>query len=151
MEPPGSPNHSRPRYSAGRILAVTLGLAVAGAVCGAVAGVLALSTSLVLSHDFEHLEEPLLFAVAATLGAMVGTACVPISYWLLLQGIPLGRAFGGLTIGATVGAVAGWFLPRSFAHGDGILITGAVGFLGAAVILRISHPREQPVVPNPRG
>ena len=130
------------RYRAGRILAVTLGLAVAGAVVGAVAGALALVASLILSQDVEHLKQPLLFAVAATLGAMVGTACVPLAYWLLLQRIPLKRAFGGLTVGATIGGVVGWFLPRSFAHGDGILITAAVGFFGAAVVLRISHTRD---------
>ncbi len=127
------------RYSPARILAVTLGLAVAGAVFGGVAGAIALAISLVLSRDYGHLNEPVLFAVAATLGAMLGTACAPLAGWLLLRRVPLGRAFGGLTVGATLGGVAGWFLPRSFAHGDGVLIAAALGFLVAAVVLRIRH------------
>ena len=130
------------RYSAGRILMVTLGLAVAGALLGAVAGVFTLATCLIVAGDFEHLKMPLFFA-AATLGAMVGAACVPPAWWLLLQRVPLGRAFGGLTLGAIVGGVAGWLLPRSFAHGDGILITAALGFFGAAVVLRVVAGRER--------
>jgi hypothetical protein len=132
-----------PRYSLGRVLAVTLGLAAAGAVFGAVAGALALATGLVLSGDYGHLDEPVLFAIAATLGAMLGVVCAPLAGWLLLRRVPLGRAFGGLTVGATLGGVVGWFIPRSFAHGDGILIAAALGFLAAAVVLRIWHARER--------
>ena len=129
------------RYSPGRVLAVTLGLAAAGAVFGGVAGAVALAISLVVSRDYGHLNEPVLFAIATTLGAMLGAGCAPLAGWLLLRRVPLGRAFGGLTVGATLGGVVGWFLPRSFAHGDGILIAAALGFLGAAVVLRIRHAR----------
>ena len=130
------------RYSPGRILVVTLGLSAAGAVFGGVAGAVALAISLVLSRDYGHLNDPLLFAVAATLGAMLGAGCAPLAGWLLLRRVPLGRAFGGLTVGATVGGVVGWFLLRSFAHGDGILIAATLGFLAAAVVLRIRHARD---------
>jgi len=130
------------RYSAGRIFAVTLGLAVAGTVFGAIAGTLALGTSLVLSQQFDGFTKPLLFVVAATLGAILGAGCAPLAGWLLLRRVPLGRAFGGLTVGAIIGGVVGWFLPRSIAHGDGILITAAIGFLCAAVVLRIRHARN---------
>ena len=58
------------RYSPGRILVVTLALAVAGAIFGAVAGAVALGVSLILSQEF-HRFEPLLFAVAATVGGYV--------------------------------------------------------------------------------
>jgi len=51
---------------------VTLGLTAAGAVFGGVAGAVALAISLVLSRDYGHLNEPVLFAVAATLGACSG-------------------------------------------------------------------------------
>jgi len=71
---------------------------------------------------------------------MLGAGCAPLAGWLLLRRVPLGRAFGGLTVGAIIGGVVGWFLP-SFAHGDGILITAALGFLCAAVLMRIRHAR----------
>ena len=129
------------QYSPGRILAVTLGLVVAGAVFGGVAGAVALAISLVLSQEYRHLTEPRLFAVAASVGALLGAGCAPLAGWLLLRHVPLGRAFAGLTVGATLGGVVGWFLPRSFAHGDGILITAALGFLGAAVVLRLRYAR----------
>lgn len=130
------------QYSPGRIVAVTFGLVVAGAVFGGIAGAVALAISLVLSQDYGHLRESRLFAVAAVIGALLGAVCAPLAGWLLLRQVPLGRAFAGLTVGATLGGVAGWFLPRSFAHGDGILITAALGFLGAAVVLRIAHSRR---------
>jgi len=130
------------RYNPGRIVAVTLGLSLAGAIFGGVAGAVALGISLVLSRDFGRFNEPLLFAVAATLGVMLGAGCAPLAGWLLLRRVPLGRAFGGLTVGAIVGGVVGWFLPRSMAHGDGILIAAALGFLCAAVVLRIRHARH---------
>ena len=128
---------------------MTLGLSLAGATFGAVAGVVALAISLLLSGEFRLLGEPRLYAVAATLGVMLGAVCAPLAGWLLLRYVPLGRAFGGVTIGAIVGGVLGWFLPRSFAHGDGILIAAAFGFLCAAVALRIRYARH-PVDLAPR-
>jgi hypothetical protein len=65
------------RYSLGRILGVSLGLAAAGAVFGAIAGAVALATGLVLSGDYAHLDEPVLFAIAATVGAMLGQCAPP--------------------------------------------------------------------------
>ena len=128
------------RYSPGRIIAVTVGLAVAGAIFGAVAGAVALLISLTLTQQFDQLRELPLFAVAATLGAMLGAGCGPLAGWLLLRRLPLGQAFAGLTLGAIIGGVVGWFLP-SFAHGDGILVTAAIGSLCGAVVLRIRHSR----------
>ena len=130
-----------------RVFAVTAGLVVAGAVFGALAGVAALAISLLLTGEFRGRLLPEVFAIAAVLGAILGAVCAPIIGWLLLRHVPLGRAFSGLALGATVGGVAGWFLPQ-FAHGDGILIVAAVGALGAAVVLRIKHARA-PVPRDP--
>ena len=126
----------------GRIAAVTAGLVVAGVLFGALAGAAALALSLLLTGEFGGRLLPEVFAIAAALGAMLGAVCAPIAGWLLLRHVPLGRAFGGLAIGATLGGVVGWFLPRSFASGDAILIAGAVGALCAAVLLRIMHARD---------
>jgi hypothetical protein len=123
-----------------RVIVVTAGLVVAGIVFGALAGVAALAISLLLSGELGSFK-PEVFAIAATLGALLGAVCAPIVGWLLLRHVPLGRAFGGLAIGATLGGVAGWFLPQ-FAHGDGILIVAALGALCAAVLLRIRHARD---------
>jgi hypothetical protein len=130
------------RYRPARILAVTLGLSVAGAVFGAVAGAVALVISLVLTRQFDLLADPVLYGVAGTLGAILGAVCAPLAGWLLLRYVPLGRAFAGLTIGAVVGGVIGWFLPRSIANGVALLITAALGALCAAVVLRVTHARS---------
>lgn len=106
------------RYSAGRIFAVTLGLAVAGTVFGAVAGTLALGTSLVLSQQFDGFTKPLLFVVAATLGAILGAGCAPLAGWLLLRRLPLGRAFGASPSGRLSAASS-----AGFSQGQSLMVT----------------------------
>jgi hypothetical protein len=129
------------RHRPGRVLAVTLGLAVAGAVFGGVAGAIALVISLMLTREFSFLADARLYAVAGTLGAILGAVAAPLTGWLLLRYVPLGRAFAGLTVGAVVGGVIGWFLPRSIANGDALLIAAALGALCAAVVMRVRHAR----------
>jgi hypothetical protein len=118
---------------------VTLGLSLAGVVFGGLAGVAALTINLLLTDEFGLHRVAAVYAVAATLGGMLGAVCAPLAGWLLLRYVPLGRAFTGLTIGAVIGGVIGWFLPRSIAHGDALLIAAALGALSAAVIMRIWH------------
>jgi len=140
------------RYSPGRIVAVTIGLAVAGAAFGGIAGVLVLGTISVLTPGFEAFGEPLLFAVAATLGALLGAGCAPLAGWLLLRRVPLGRAFRGLTLGTIAGGVLGWFVPLPVDKVNRSLIAGALGFLCAAIIMRIrqARPPSDPA-PNQDG
>jgi len=120
---------------------VTLGLSLAGIVFGGLAGVVALTINLLLTDGFGLHAVPAVYAVAATLGAMLGAVCAPLAGWLLLRYVPLGRAFAGLTIGAVIGGVIGWFLPRSIANGDALLIAAALGALSAAVTMRVWHRR----------
>jgi hypothetical protein len=128
------------RYTAGRIIVVTLGLVAAGVGCGAVAGVVALAVVAVI-EDPRPFSDPILFAIAATLGAMVGAVCVPICWWLLLRHVPPGRAFSGLTLGGIVGGVVGFFVASSSTR-DEILLVAAAGFFTAAVVLRMAHPAD---------
>jgi len=129
------------RYTAGRILVVTLALVAAGVGCGAVAGVVALAVVAVLAEP-RPFSDPVLFAVAATLGAMVGAVCVPPCWWLLLREVPRGRAFGVLTLGGIAGGVVGWFVASSSTR-DEILLVAAVGFFAAAVVLRKAHRADR--------
>jgi hypothetical protein len=133
------------RYSPGRIIAVTIGLSFAGIVFGGLAGAVILAIVLVVSQKLDSLTEPRLFAIAATVGAMLGAVCAPIAGWLLLRYVPLGRAFAGLTVGTIVGGAIGWFLQVSADRGNALLIAATVGFLGAAVVLRLWHVRQSSV------
>lgn len=135
------------RHSPGRIVAVTIGLSLAGAIFGGIAGGIVLGIVLLVSEDFDRFGTRI-FLVAATLGAMLGAACAPVAGWLLLRRVPLGRAFGGLTIGTILGGVFGWFLPISMNKGDRSLIAGAVGFLCAAVWLRSMHTQARSDQPS---
>ena len=130
------------RYTPGRVIAVTLGLLAAGMGCGAVAGATALAVIAALARDSRPFDDPILFAVAGTLGAMVGAVCMPVSWWLLLRRVPLGRALGGLTLGATAGGIVGWFVASS-SRRDDILIVAALGIFAAAVALRFLHGRRE--------
>jgi hypothetical protein len=128
------------RYTPGRVLTVTLGLLLAGIGCGAVAGAVALAIVSLIRQEYRPFSDPILFAVAATLGAMVGALCIPVAWWLLLQRVPLRRALIGLTMGAIAGGVAGWFVVSS-SRRDDILIVAALGIFVAALVLRFFHGR----------
>jgi len=135
------------RYSPGRIVVVTIGLAVAGAAFGGIAGAVTLGTVLVLSQGF--IEAPRILLAGATMGALLGAGCAPLAGWLVLRHVPLGPAFGGLTLGTTVGGVVGWFIPTlgwliptSIDKSSRSLLAGALGFLCAAVVLRIRNARH---------
>jgi len=131
------------RYSADRIVALTLGFSALGALFGAIAGAFAIPVTMALAWDFSRVDDHRVYVIAAVLGAIVGAACAPFAGWFLHRRVPLWRAVAGLTVGAVVGAGGGWFIPTSFAHGDGILIAAALGILGAAVVLRLWCARDQ--------
>src|SRR5688500_16738356 len=97
---------------AGRIIAVTLGLSVAGAVLGAVAGAMAFALSLAIGGSSDLLfGEPLkLLTIPAVLGGVVGALLAPAMAWLLLRHVPLGKALAWSTVGTVAGGVLGWRL-----------------------------------------
>jgi hypothetical protein len=129
---------------------VTIGLSVAGAGFGAVAAVAALGIAFVLSGGLADFGPLRMWIAPAFIGAVLGAVCAPLAGWILLRHVPLGRAFGGLTLGTIVGGVVGWFLPSLFDPFDQTITVAAFGFLCAAVLLRIRHARaeSQTVTPD---
>ena len=117
-----------------RILLVTVGLSFGGAVLGALAAAVATTFVVVginvMNHsDFAVTIAPLL--VAAVDGAALGAILGPITAWLALRQVPLGRAFLTATIGTTVGALLGTLLPLGSTAG------AVLGFVLASAWMRL--------------
>src|SRR4030095_4740199 len=83
--PPARGDVTLTRYRPSRIVAVTLGLSLAGVVFGALARVVAVTINLLLTDEFSLHRVAAVYAVAATLGAMLGAVCAPVAGWLLLR------------------------------------------------------------------
>lgn len=136
----------------GRIIAVTLGLSIAGAIFGAVAGVIALVVLIVLSGGAQDSRSPPILEMAvlpAMIGAGLGAVGAPAIAWLLLRYVPLGKAVAWSTVGSVVGGVAGWSLATVLDRANhaidtglatqakGVILGAVAGFLAAALILRL--------------
>ena len=135
------PGMTLTRYSRKRLVAVTLGLSGAGALFGGVAGAVALGVGLALTGSLS-LGDIGILLIPGVIGAALGAISAPLAGWLLLRRVPLGRAFGSLTLGTILGGVAGWFLAVSF--DTSILppiVAAGLGFVTAAVILRLKYSR----------
>jgi hypothetical protein len=114
-----------------RILAVTVGLIVAGAVLGATAGALALAIALTLTEGQVYGLE-----FAGAFGAVLGAVTAPVVALVLLRRVPLGRMFVGLTSGTVVGGVFGWIVAVVPDQVGSALLSAFVGCLAAAVSMR---------------
>ena len=89
----------------GRVLAITFGLAVAGAVSGAASGILAIEA---ISGSVAGALAPLQFVAAAcAIGAGFGAVVAPALAWSLLRRVALGRAIAGIAAGAGFGGAVG--------------------------------------------
>ncbi len=122
-----------------RILAVTAGLAVAGAIVGAIAGAAALAIwglfvqgppSGAVGNGFGSF-----LAAGAGIGALFGVVLGPAAAWLLMRTVPLGRALFGTAVGTVIGGVAG------LALGLNPIAMPVAGFLAAALALRVTAGR----------
>lgn len=121
-----------------RILAVTAGLAAAGAVVGGVLG--GLLVSLLMLLDGPARWEAIGFLAGAEFGAAVGFVLSPIAAWTLMRTVPLWRAIGETAIGTTVGAGIGLVLQPSFrVIALSPIVLGVVGFAAAALRLRLFY------------
>lgn len=128
-------------YSPLRVVAVTLGLSGAGALFGGLAGSVVVSVGLALGGRPPLLDLGFLL-VAGVVGGILGAVCAPLTGWMLLRRVPLGRAFGNLTLGTVVGGLVGWFLPHAFdAMVVQTMVAAALGFLVTAIILRLLYSR----------
>jgi len=114
-----------------RIVAVTLGLVVAGAVFGAIAGALALAISLTVMGT-----EVFALTFAAFVGGVLGAVTAPVLGWLLLRNVPLGQMFAGSVGGTVVGGIVGWFVVVSSYGIEGALYGAFIGCLMATLVLR---------------
>ena len=128
----------------GRALSVTLAIAVVGAIIGGVVGGLLFAAWRSLHWISIGLGERgmRVIAVGAAGGAGLGAALAPLTSWVFLRRVPLGKALLQTTIGTTVGAAIGlavdslgpsygFIIPAS-------LIGAIVGFLAAATRLRFA-------------
>jgi hypothetical protein len=115
---------------------------MAGALVGAVLGVMAMALLGLLTYGFsDMLNASVLFPAAAIFGSLAGASLAPLSAWLLLRRVSLGRAIGHTAAGTAIGVLIGFGMGRVFNWG--ILnpaILGIVGFVAAAARLRLTTP-----------
>jgi len=121
----------------GRIATVTLSITLVGAIIGAIVGALLFMGWRLLLRGGDVLAPPM--SIGALAGATVGAVLAPITAWVFLRRVPLGRAFLRTTIGTTVGAMVGLGLDglgvSTFAYMPAGLVGALAGFLVAAVWL----------------
>ena len=131
----------------GRVVTVMLSIALIGAIIGAcVGGVLFVTWSFAA-----EVNRWLLLAQGAGSGAALGAVLAPITAWAFLRRVPLGKALLQVTIGTTIGTVIGLLLDRAGVASMALFPTGLVGalvgFLAAAIRLRIAT-RTTPAEPG---
>jgi hypothetical protein len=123
----------------GRAVSITLAIALVGAVIGGAVGGLLFAAWTSLS--WIRTDAPVV-AVGAAAGAALGAVLAPLTSWVFLRRVPLGKALLQTTVGTTVGAAIGlavdgvglthrFIIPAS-------LVGAIVGFLAAATRLRFA-------------
>jgi len=121
-----------------RILAITAGLAAAGAVVGGVIGGLLVSLLMLLHGPGRW--EAIGFLAGTGFGAEVAFVLAPIAAWTLMRRVPLWRAIGETAIGTTIGAGIGLVLQPDFrVMALSPLVLGLIGFAAAALRLRLFY------------
>lgn len=131
---------ARPRIT--RILAVTGGLAVAGVVAGAVAGGAALALSLILLGEWRAAVDLGIWRFAGVIGAVIGAVAAPLTAWLFMRHVPIGRMIAQTTLATIV------FGGIGFALHVNPFVAAPVGFLAAAARLAVVTPRRRELSPD---
>src|SRR5215208_4136115 len=126
-----------------RILAVIAGLLAVGAAAGALTGAAVASLIVLVGDGPRHAFEPLVLGIGAAYGAPLGALLLPLSGWLLMRHVPLGRALLGTVVGTVVGGLAGWFAPVGVDEVFRSLIGAMAGFALAVLVLRRSAARAR--------
>ena len=127
----------------GRAVSITLAIALVGAIIGGAVGGLLFAAwrSLHWISGFGE-RSARVIAVGAASGAALGAILAPLTSWVFLRRVALGKALLQTTVGTTVGAAVGlavdsvgltykFIIPAS-------LVGAIVGFLAAATRLRFA-------------
>lgn len=127
----------------GRATSITLAIAVVGAIIGGVIGAALLAGWTSLAWVFyEGGGRGSVIAGGAAAGAGLGAVLAPLTAWVFLRRVPLGKALLQTTVGTTVGAAIGLGLDSAgimLKTGVPAGVVGAiVGFLAAAIRLRFA-------------
>lgn len=131
-----------PRLSLARRAKITLGIAALGAFGGAVAGgVSAVVVAAIIDGTVRSIFSGWLFGIGAQMGAPLGALLLPLAEWTLLRRVPFGRAISGTVAGTLVGGLMGWFITMDTNAIFRSLAGGVVGFLVAAVLMRLRARR----------
>ena len=129
----------------GRAFSITLVIALVGAAIGGTVGGLLFaawrsvhSISIGLGERSKRV-----IAVGAAGGAGLGAVLAPLTSWVFLRRVPLGKALLQTTVGTTVGAAIG-LVVDSLGPSYGFIIPASligaiVGFLAAATRLRFAQ------------
>jgi hypothetical protein len=120
-----------------RVLAVTGGLVIAGVIAGAVAAGCALALSLILLGEWRAAVDIGFWKFAGAVGAVIGGVAAPVTAWLFMRHVPLGRMIAQTTLATIV------FGGVGFAMHLNPLIAAPAGFLAAAARLAIVTPRRR--------
>lgn len=127
----------------GRAFSITLAIALIGAVIGGVIGAALLAGWTSLSWVFyDGGSRASVIAGGAGAGAALGAVLAPLTSWVFLRRVPLGKAILQTTVGTTAGAVIGLGLDSAglmLRTGVPAGLIGAIaGFLAAAIRLRFA-------------
>ena len=132
-----------------RRVVVTAILALFGFLSGAMLGAVVMAANLVIATgQLLRWDAGLAIAGSAVLSGTLGAVLGPAGGWLLLRHVPLGRAIACTALGTLAGAVLGFalqrYLPASVPWPP--LTLGVLGFLVAAICLRLIHRVRDQVV-----
>jgi hypothetical protein len=138
----------------GRVATITLSIAAIGAVIGGVLGAGLLAVwALRLNVGGSSILQAALFGAGN--GAALGAVLAPITAWAFLRRVPLGRALAQTALGTTLGAAAGLVLGSVRFPAIASLPTGLagalIGFLAAAIRLRLATRDDRRRVSHDSG
>ena len=128
----------------GRAVSITLAIALVGAIIGGATGGLlfAVWRSLHWLRMWDSEGAVHVIAIGAGAGAALGAVLAPLTSWVFLRRVPLGKALLQTTVGTTVGAAVGLALDSAgltYRFNIPASLVGAiVGFLAAATRLRFA-------------
>jgi hypothetical protein len=125
-----------PLGRAGRIALVGGGLMVASGILGAILGTAFFTAGVaIVMHTFSWTA----VAWGAERGAVIGGIVAPLGAWAFLRRVPLGLAIPGLTVGTIVGGTIGSLAPHSQLGEWQTAAASVIGFVIAAVVLRLRN------------